>query len=144
MSAAPENLDLDLPATLDGLQAGLAAIEQHCIESGLPAATLARTLTVFEEIFTNTMKYGYRGQEGRRIRAMLTGADPLRLTVEDSAPPFDPTAWDPSADLAGDVSTRPVGRLGIAIVMGLARNARWQPLAPGNRLTLEFTAAAPG
>lgn len=140
MSTAPEGLDLDLPANLDGLQAGLAAIERHCAEAGLSAATLARTLTVFEEIFTNTVKYGYRGQEGRRIRAMLAGADPLRLTFEDSAPPFDPTAWDPTADLAGDLSARPVGRLGIVLVMGLARTARWQPLTPGNRLTLELSA----
>ena len=87
-----QTLELDLPASLDGLQAGLAAIERHCVEAALPRATLARTLTVFEEIFTNTMKHGYRGEGGRRIRTSLAGSDPLRLTFEDSAPPFDPLA----------------------------------------------------
>ena len=140
MSGSPERiLDLDLAADLDGLRAGLTAIERHCGAVGLPAAVIARILAVFEEIFTNTVKYGYRGQHGMRIHAFLSGSGPAQLTVEDSAPPFDPTTWNAAPDLAGDLSTRPVGRVGIALVMGLARNVRWQPLAPGNRLTLEFS-----
>jgi len=143
MSIASDHaLDLDLPATPDGLRRGLAAIERHCVNAGLPRVALARTLTVFEEIFTNTVKHGYGGQGGDhggdRIRASLAGADPLRLTFEDSAPAFDPTAWDSSADLARGLADRPVGRHGIAIVLGLSRGARWQALAPGNRLTLEL------
>jgi anti-sigma regulatory factor (Ser/Thr protein kinase) len=137
-----QTLELDLPASLDGLQAGLAAIERYCTAVALPRAALARTLTVFEEIFTNTMKHGYRGQDGRRIRTSLAGADPLCLTFEDSAPPFDPTAWDSTADLARGLADRPVGRHGIAIVLGLSRNARWQKLSSGNRLTLELPTSA--
>jgi serine/threonine-protein kinase RsbW len=131
-------LDIDLPATFDGLRDGLAAIEHHCGAAGLPHAVVARTLTVFEEIFTNTVKYGYGERAGGRIRAILSGGDPLRLVLEDSAPPFDPTAWDSSADLATDLADRPIGRHGIALVMGLSRSARWQKLSPGNRLTLEL------
>jgi anti-sigma regulatory factor (Ser/Thr protein kinase) len=135
-------LDLDLPASLEGLRTGLTAIERHCIDGGLSRAAVARTLTVFEEIFTNTVKHGYRGQDGRRIRASLTGRDPLRLTFEDSAPPFDPTSWDSSVDLARGLADRPVGRHGIALVMGLSRRVHWQDLAPGNRLILELAASA--
>jgi len=134
-------LELDLPASLEGLRTGLTALERHCNDGGLPRAALARTLTVFEEIFTNTVKHGYRGQDGRRIRASLAGRDPLRLTFEDSAPPFDPKSWDSSADLARGLTDRPVGRHGIALVMGLSRHAQWQDLAPGNRLTLELAAS---
>jgi serine/threonine-protein kinase RsbW len=142
MPVSPDiTLDLDLPATFDGLRDGLAAIEHHCVAAGLPHTVVARTLTVFEEIFTNTVKYGYGERGEGRIRAMLTGGDPLRLVFEDSAPPFDPTAWDSSADLATDLAERPIGRHGIALVMGLSRTARWQKLSPGNRLTLELTAA---
>jgi anti-sigma regulatory factor (Ser/Thr protein kinase) len=140
MSGSPLSpLDLDLAADLDGLAAGGVALERHCSNAGVPAAAIARILAVFEEIFTNTMKYGYRGRAGGRIRVQLGGGDPLRLILEDSAPPFDPTRWDSAPDLAGDVTARPVGRVGIALVMGLTRSARWQPLAPGNRLTLELS-----
>ena len=133
-------LELDLSADHDGLVAGLAAIERHCTVCGIPAVAVSRILAVFEEIFTNTMKYGYQGRADARIRATLAGGDPLRLVVEDSAPPFDPTRWNAAPDLAGDVTERPVGRLGIALVMGLSQSARWEALAPGNRLTLELSA----
>ncbi len=140
MSGPPDRiLDLDLAADLDGLRAAQTAIERHCLAVGVAAAVIARILAVFEEIFSNTVKYGYRGRDGMRIHASLSGTDPVRLTVEDSAPPFDPTTWNSAPDLAGDLSTRPVGRVGIAMVMGLASSARWEALAPGNRLTLEFS-----
>jgi serine/threonine-protein kinase RsbW len=140
--ASDHRFDLDLPASLDGLRTGLAAIERHCTDRGLSRGTLARTLTVFEEIFINTMKHGYRGQDGKRIRASLAGSDPLCLTFEDNAPAFDPTAWDSSADLALGLADRPIGRHGIALVLGLSRSARWQRLESGNRLTLELSASA--
>lgn len=141
MSRPPDRpLELDLAADLDGLGAGLAAIERHCRALGVPGSAIARILAVFEEIFTNTVKYGYRGCAGARIRARLAGGDPLRLTLEDSAPAFDPTRWNSAPDLAGELSERPVGRVGIALVMGLSKSARWEDLAPGNRLTLELSA----
>jgi len=88
------------------------------------------------------MKYGYRDAVGARIRVVLAGGDPLRLVLEDAAPAFDPTAWDAKPHLTGDVADRPVGRAGIALVMGLASSVRWEALAPGNRLTLELSATA--
>jgi 2-keto-4-pentenoate hydratase len=75
---------------------------------------------------------------------VLAGDDPLRLVLEDSAPAFDPTAWNAKPDLTGDIAERPIGRAGIALVMGLASSARWEALAPGNRLTLELAATASG
>src|SRR5215831_9847506 len=95
MAASPEQtLELDLPATTDGLGAGVGALERRCAELGLPDAATARILTVFEEIFSNTVKYGYgeRVPPGR-VRVTLEGP-PMRLMLEDDAAPFDPTAWD--------------------------------------------------
>src|SRR4051794_11241807 len=116
MSASPEQtLELDLPATSDGLGTGLGALERRCVELGLPDAATSRILTVFEEIFTNTVKYGYRGADGARVRVTFGGGEPVRLVLDDDAPPFDPTAWDPTADLNGTVDERPVGRVGIAL-----------------------------
>jgi serine/threonine-protein kinase RsbW len=139
MAASPEQtLELDLPATIDGLGDGLDALERRCVELGLPDAATARILAVFEEIFSNTVKYGYRdrGAPGR-VRVTLDGP-PVRLVLEDDAAPFDPTAWDSAPDIAGTVAERPVGRLGIALVMGLSRAVRWQAGNPGNRLVVEL------
>lgn len=140
MTASSEpTLELDLPATPDGLRDGLEALERRGAELDLTPAAIARILLVFEEIFTNTVKYGYRDRAGGRVRVGLAGRDPLQLVLEDDAAPFDPTAWDPRPDMAGDVTDRPVGRLGLALVMGMARRARWEALRPGNRLLLELS-----
>lgn len=139
MAASPEQtLELDLPATWDGLRAGLGALERRCAELGLPDAATSKILTVFEEIFSNTIKYGYCEAPSGRVRAQLSGAEPVRLVLEDDAPPFDPTAWDTTPAMTGDVAERPVGGVGIALVMGLARQARWESRSPGNRLTLDI------
>ena len=142
MAASPEQtLELDLPATIEGLGTGLGALERRCAELGLPDAATVRILTVFEEIFTNTVKYGYRDrprtQVPGRVHVTLDGP-PVRLVLEDDAASFDPTAWDSSPDMTGTVAERPVGRLGIALVMGLARAVRWQARDPGNRLVIEI------
>ena len=138
MAASPEQtLELDLPATIDGLGAGLGALERRCAELGLPDAATVRILTVFEEIFTNTVKYGYRDRPAGQVRVTLDGP-PVRLVLEDDAASFDPTAWDSTPDMTGTVAERPVGRLGIALVMGLARAVRWQARDPGNRLVIEI------
>src|ERR1051325_5163127 len=96
-SPVPQTLELDLPATIEGLGAGLGALERRCAERGLPDAATVRILTVFEEIFTNTVKYGYRergaGQSPGQVHVTLDGP-PVRLVLEDDALPFDPTAWD--------------------------------------------------
>ncbi|MBV8168151.1 MAG: ATP-binding protein, partial [Alphaproteobacteria bacterium] len=124
-ASSEQTLELDLPATIDGLGTGLGALERRCAERGLPDAATARILTVFEEIFTNTVKYGYRDGAAGHVRVTLDGP-PVRLVLEDDAAPFDPTAWDSTPDMIGTVAERPVGRLGIALVMGLARAVRWQ------------------
>src|SRR3954452_4968730 len=107
MAASPEQtLELDLPATIDGLGAGLGALERRCAERGLPEAATVRILTVFEEIFTNTVKYGYRdraagpGGAPGRVRVTLDGP-PVRLVLEDDAAPFDPTAFDTAPAMTG-------------------------------------------
>jgi serine/threonine-protein kinase RsbW len=147
MAASPEQtLELDLPATIEGLGTGLGALERRCAELGLPDAATVRILTVFEEIFTNTVKYGYRdrpagagapGAPPGHVRVTL-GGPPVRLVLEDDAAPFDPTGFDTAPAITGTVAERPVGRLGIALVMGLSRAVRWQPRDPGNRLVIDI------
>ena len=48
-------------------------------ELGLPDAATVRILTVFEEIFTNTVKYGYRDRPA--------GAPPASVHVTLAGPP---------------------------------------------------------
>jgi anti-sigma regulatory factor (Ser/Thr protein kinase) len=125
------DLVLELSATANDLRSCLDRIEESCARWNVPGDTVSRLRIAVEELFSNTIKYGYGGECGRPVRVNVL-ATPLELVYEDEAPPFDPTAW------RGKTRPGTVGRKGIALVLGMARSARYERLAGGNRLTLRF------
>jgi serine/threonine-protein kinase RsbW len=132
------DLALDLPATTRGLRSCLASIEEGCARRNLPPDTRSRLGVVVEELYSNTIKYGYGGESGRPVRLRLRCGPPIELVYEDEAPPFDPTAWLAQAPPDAPPGEPVVGRKGIALALGLARSARYERLPGGNRLTLRF------
>ena len=133
-----ETLTLELPARAAGLRQALERLEGWCAGQGLARELALRLLIIVEELVTNSIKYGYGGECDRPVRLTLAAAgDGLELAYEDEAPPFDPTAWRgplPESALS------PVGRTGIALVLGMARAARYEPRPGGNRLVLRLAA----
>jgi anti-sigma regulatory factor (Ser/Thr protein kinase) len=129
----PGDLDVNVPATTRGLQAALAAIDDFCAARGCTDDVQRRARVVVEELFTNTIKYGYRGECERPVRLSLVSGRGVTLVFEDEAPPFDPTHWTPPPLLPGD---RPPGQAGIAMIMGLSTRVTYETLARGNRVTV--------
>jgi anti-sigma regulatory factor (Ser/Thr protein kinase) len=124
----PGDLDLSVPATTRGLSEALNALENAC---GAGHALLARGRVVLEELFTNTIKYGYGGECERPVRLSFRLEGALTFIIEDEAPLFDPTRWVPPPG-----SPERVGQAGIAMVMGLSSQVSYQALANGNRITV--------
>jgi anti-sigma regulatory factor (Ser/Thr protein kinase) len=130
-------LALELPATSSGLHSCLASIEEACAAWKSSRDAISRLRVVVEELYSNTIKYGYGGECERPVRIRLRCSPHIELVYEDAAPAFDPTAWleqhrpAPSED---DVA----GRKGIALALGLSSSARYERLAGGNRLTLRM------
>jgi anti-sigma regulatory factor (Ser/Thr protein kinase) len=133
------DLDEIFPATTDGLHTALRAIEQFCAGRNLEANLVSRARIIVEELFSNTIKYGYGGECDRPVRVRLVEEGVLRLTLADEAAMFDPTRWRPEhpADLPAD--RRPEGKAGIALVLGLAAQVRYIPTESGN--CIEITIA---
>lgn len=136
------DLEISAPATLTALLASSERIGHFCAAANLDPEIIARVRIVVEELFSNTIKYGYQGECERPVRLRLkrsTGGA-VTLTYEDDAPPFDPTAWrpDPRRPLAVD-DLRP-GEAGLDLVFGLAEGATYAARRGGNRLTLTFAA----
>lgn len=136
MDNPPESAELEYAATMDGLHAALGAIEQACNRWNIDRPLVSRALIVVEELFSNTIKYGYGGECERPIRLRLAGR-PFAITYEDDAPPFDPTQWKSPDDEALALDQRPEGRAGIVMVLGLCWTV-YEPRAGGNRLILNF------
>ena len=126
------------PANEDGLRDALAALERDATHIGFAAQTRAKLLLVTEELYTNTLHHGTTGS-GARIYVRVVRADAnAALSFEDEGPPYDPfaavQAHERTAALDVPVEDRPVGRLGIVLIQGLAVTARYLRKPGRNRI----------
>jgi serine/threonine-protein kinase RsbW len=131
----PADLDVNVPATTRGLQAALDALDTFCDGRNVNADVARRARVVVEELFTNTIKYGYGGECERPVRILGQAKGPLTLVFEDDAPPFDLTAWTPPLQSPGE---RPVGQAGISMVIGLCAAVSYARVGESNRVTLRI------
>jgi serine/threonine-protein kinase RsbW len=125
-------------AKMDSLVVALDAIEQACNARNIDAGLISRARIVVEELFSNTIKYGYGGACDGAIRIGLLASPRLTILYGDDAPLFDPTQWKSDSDVLPD--QRPEGRSGVAIVMGLCAHVAWRPQDGRNSLVLVFGA----
>ena len=123
---------------MEGLFAALRALEQACNNWNINADLVSRALIVVEELFSNTIKYGYGGECAQAVRLGLAPLPRLTITYEDDAPLFDPTGWKAPDNEALAPEDRPEGQTGIAMVTGLCASAVYQPRTCGNRLVMTF------
>jgi serine/threonine-protein kinase RsbW len=137
-SPQPAEWNWNYTAKTKDLRAALDAIEQACSTRNIDAALVSRARIVVEELFSNTIKYGYGGECDQAVRIGLTTAPQFVILYEDDAPLFDPTGWKSKEDEGVLPGQRPEGRAGIAMVMGLCATAVYQAWDGRNRLILTF------
>jgi serine/threonine-protein kinase RsbW len=131
-------------ARMDCLAEAIAVLDSFCQERGVAAADALRLSLIVEELFTNTVTHGYRGDSDAPVRiALRANASEVELWYEDAAPPFDPLehARRSGIDVASDASDRPVGRLGIALVTSMAARVRYARDDGWNRLVVALLRA---
>jgi anti-sigma regulatory factor (Ser/Thr protein kinase) len=131
------DLKLSFPATTQGLREALKAVDNTGATWNLDAELVSRAQIVVEELFTNTIKYGYGRESDKPVRIHLQADTAFTLTYEDEAASFDPTRWMPD-DIDPLADGRPEGKAGIMLIMGLSASARYVPQAIGNRLEVTF------
>jgi anti-sigma regulatory factor (Ser/Thr protein kinase) len=110
------------PARLSELQPLHAFVEAFCTQARLPRDRYLRLNLVLEELFTNTVRHGHRGDCDQPVWVTLSADDErVRLSYEDCAPPFNPYAHlaKGSADLT--LSMKP-GGLGVLMTRELSQS----------------------
>jgi serine/threonine-protein kinase RsbW len=136
------NLEIELPATRSALLSCLETIGEFGAAARLPADIVGKVRIVIEELYSNTIKYGYGGECDRRVWLRLSAAASLTVIYEDDAPTFDPTSWlTPSPDgerRPSAAESLREGEAGLALTFGLASSVAYEPRAAGNRLIMIF------
>jgi serine/threonine-protein kinase RsbW len=131
----------DAQARMAALEGLLAFAGDYCAAQGVGNDDALRLTLVLEELFTNTVTHGHRGDCDAPLRVALScTASHLRLLYEDSAPPFDPL---PGLEEAARQVDRPAaqrgdGGLGLLLVAQWASSLRYAHEHGHNRLWVEL------
>jgi len=126
-----------LPARLSALPAMAVFIAETSARAGVPSDLRNKLTLLVEELFTNTVVHGHRGERDDPVRVGLeTEPGWVALTYEDTAPPHNPFEAVQQPDDAMDVDDRPVGGLGVLLVTTLARDVEYRRAEGKNRIRL--------
>jgi serine/threonine-protein kinase RsbW len=133
-----------VPASAAGIRLAAEAFDAFAASRGLPLDVLRAVQVTLDEVLSNIVRHGYRGQPEGRIQIAFRVADgALEVTIQDDAPPFDPLAAA-LPDLATGLAQRPIGGLGILLTRRLMDDVQYERAEGGNRLTLRKRMAAAG
>jgi len=104
------------PSRISALEGLAHSLGEWCAAAGVPAATISRLVLVLDELFTNIVIHGYRGdpQGDIVVEAALRG-EAVDVTLTDHAPPFNPLMV-PATDTTLPLEARSLGGLGLLFV----------------------------
>ena len=114
-----------------------AFVEGFCADARLPREHCLRLNLVLEELFVNTVRHGHRHDSEAPVWMTLDhGPDALRVTYEDTAPPFNPYARLPVTPPDTTVEMRKIGGLGLLLMKELAATRDYSYVFGRNRIRL--------
>ena len=125
------------PARFDQLRVLRAFLEAFCAHAAIGEDNCLRLNLVLEELFTNTVKHGHGGGSDAPVWLNLTaGERQVKVTYEDSAPPFNPYARLPENTPDITLEPRTVGGLGVLLTRRLAASRDYAYLYGRNCIRL--------
>lgn len=129
------------PARLDSLQSVREFLGTFCKEVDLGRDNCLRLNLILEELFTNCVRHGHRGDCSAPVWVTLTGdKSAVAINFEDTAPPFNPFAVA-DAPLAATLEHRPIGGLGLLLAKGMAASREYAYVFGRNCVRVELAAA---
>ena len=120
-------------------------LENACTTAGISREDCLKVLLIVEELFTNTVTHGYRGESESPVWiALEPGERGFTLRYEDAAPPHNPFGEFRPHDTTVLVAQQPVGGLGLKLIRSLARDAGYRREGERNCIYLTFSVGPRG
>jgi len=131
------------PARRDALPQIGAFLSEVCEASSLGRQTCLRLTLLVEELFTNTVVHGHRGDSEAPVSLQCDVAPGrIALVYEDTGPAHDPFAHVEVPDGTADVDERPEGGLGVLLVSAMAQQVEYRRDGDRNRISLVVATGA--
>lgn len=112
------------PVQEQALASALDYIEARGRDLRLPGALSLKLRLIVEELFTNTLRHA-PADDSVRLGLACDGRQ-LRLSYEDGGPEYNPFAKLDHGQLDQPVPDRPVGRLGLVLIDGMAEAVSYE------------------
>jgi serine/threonine-protein kinase RsbW len=134
--AAPRGRTLRVPSELSRLAAVRDFLRAAADDVGAGDACTADLVQAVDEAATNAIVHGHRGRPGWVEVDVATDGDRFIVTLQDDAPPFDPTSV-PDPDLSIHPGVRRPGGMGVMLARLCVDEMAYRPRpGGGNILTL--------
>ncbi len=104
-------------AKLESLDEIYVDVEIFCKEAHVDDKTKYALNLCLDEIFTNIVSYGYKGDKSKNVEIELKReAKEISAVVRDDAPAFNPLEDATTPDISSDAESREVGGLGVFFI----------------------------
>jgi len=126
-----------IPARLERMRALRGFLEAFCASEGVGKDSCLRLNLVLEELFTNTVRHGHGGDCDAPVWVSLVrNGKQVRLTYEDTGPPFNPYARLPATSPDTSLEMRKLGGLGVLLTKEMAASRDYAYVFGRNRIRL--------
>lgn len=116
---------ITLPAILENLPELMQSVSRCAKDRGLAEDKVIQIEIALEEALVNIIKYAYPDRVGDvKVICMIDDVGILIIEIEDAGPPFDLLSVEPP-DLAGGISERKIGGLGIHLIRNMIRDVSY-------------------
>ena len=124
------------PARLSAWRSAREFLERFCTNASVNRLPSLRLNLILEELFTNSINHGHRGDCDSHIWiGLAAGISETFVVYTDDAPPFNPLAMA-AAQLAVPLDEREIGGLGVHLTIELTSASDYVYLFGRNRLRL--------
>ena len=135
MSIDTAGQEISIDADLVSVREACGFVNACARRAGLSDETAAELELAVDEICTNIVMHGYQSREGRIALSVDCGQDAVRVTIMDSAGPFDPLGFTPP-DVRVPLPEREVGCLGILIARNMVDGISYDRAEEKNKTIL--------
>ena len=112
-------------------------LEEFADAAGMSPEARHKLTLMVEELFTNTVRHGYRGDSEELVELSLAqDGNKLLVTYADTAPRYDSLAAAMQTDIEATIRQQRIGGLGLALTFAMAETAQYAYLDGKNRIVL--------
>lgn len=123
-------------ADLDELRRVAEAAEELGLEEDWSPALAHQVDLAIEELGNNIVRHGLAGGPGEIEITLTSDAKAIKIEISDDGQPFNPLKDAPKPDLEAALEDRPIGGLGIHLVLTMMDEMHYRREDERNHLTL--------